>query len=183
MNKIQSLIRSRPVALLVTVIGLGLLLSFAVSSQAEPAGISAPDARKAVPDFTVRTLDGAPWSLAAHKGEVVLVNLFATWCPPCRAEMPGLVETINAYQPKGVAALALSLDQGGLDVVRPFAAKYKMNFPVAVPGEGPSIADGVSSIPVTVLIDRSGRIAQTYVGMVRETELKRDLDQLLQEQK
>ncbi|PTY04279.1 hypothetical protein DB347_20510 [Opitutaceae bacterium EW11] len=181
MKRIPSSFSVRTFVAVSALIGAGLLVMFAVANRVAAAGLETPSARKAVPDFAVQTLDGKTWSLAAKKGQVVLINLFATWCPPCRAEMPGLVQTISIYGTKGVAALALSVDEGGADVVRPFAAKYKMSFPVALQGAGPSPADGVSSIPVTLLIDRDGRLARTYVGMVSESQLTRDLDALLQE--
>ncbi len=181
MNRIRSLFPARRLVAFAAALCTGFLLYFVLADHASAAALESPSSRKAVPDFVVHTLDGKAWNLAEHKGHVVLINLFATWCPPCRAEMPGLVETIDTYRPQGVAALALSLDERGAEVVRPFAAKYKMDFPVALPGPGPSVADGVSSIPVTLLIDREGRLAQTYVGMVSESDLKRDLDALLQE--
>lgn len=180
MNRPRSPFSTRTLIILAIVIFVGGMFSYAVSHRAA-AAMAAPSARKAVPDFSLGTLNGTPWRLVDHKGKVVLVNLFATWCPPCRAEMPGLVETIGQYQSKGVDALAISLDESGAKVVAPFVTKYKMSFPVGFPGNSPSVADGVSSIPVTLLIDRSGRLAQTYVGMVNQTELRRDLDALLAE--
>ena len=92
-----------------------------------------------------------------------------------------LVDNAKAYAPKGVDFVGISLDEGGAKVLRPFISKYKIDFPIVLPGEGASIADGVSSIPVTVLVDRAGRLAQVYSGMVSEAELKRDLDQLVAE--
>lgn len=183
MKFLRLLLSARGYVIVAVAVLTGGLLMRAFSNRATAGTLDTPQTRKPVPNFVVNTMDGAHWNLSAHKGNVVLINLFATWCPPCRAEMPGLAKTIDAYKAKGVDALALSLDQDGPKVVPPFAAKYQMDFPVGYPGEGPSIADGVSSIPVTVLIDRSGRLAQTYVGMVDDAELKHDLDQLLAESK
>lgn len=183
MKLLRLLFSSRRVVLLATAFLGGIVLIRAFSNRLGAAALDAPDARKPVPQFAVNTFDGAGWNLAAHKGHVVLVNLFATWCPPCRAEMPDLVQTIDTYKAKGVDALALSVDQDPLKVVPAFAKQNKMDFPVGYPGQGPSIADGVSSIPVTVLIDRSGRLAQAWVGMVDEQDLRHALDQLLAEPK
>jgi thiol-disulfide isomerase/thioredoxin len=181
MKFLRHLSTPRTYLVLALVVLAGTLLLRGVSSRAFAAELDTPEARKPVPNFVVKTMDGRGWNLESHKGKVVLVNLFATWCPPCRAEMPGLVKTVGEYREKGVDSLALSLDQNALKVVPAFVAKYKMDFPVGYPGDGPSIADGVSSIPVTLLIDRSGRLAQTYVGMVDEQQLRHDLDQLLGE--
>ncbi len=177
--RFPSLSRAFLIAAVVALAG-GLLVR-AFSTRATAAELDLPNARKPVPNFVVNTFDGTGWNLAAHQGKVVLVNLFATWCPPCRAEMPGLVKIVDEYRGKGVDSLALSLDQDATEVVPRFAARYKMDFPVGYPGEGPSVADGVSAIPVTLLIDRSGRLARSYVGMVDEEQLRHDLDQLVRE--
>lgn len=179
---VRSLLSFRSLAPLLAVLAAGGFLAASLSTSATAqTSVTAPAARKAVPDFVMKTLDGREWRLSDHKGRVVLINLFATWCPPCRAEMPMLVQSAHAYAPEGVDFVGVSLDQGGAKVIEPFVAKYKIHFPVLLPGEGPSIADGVTSIPVTVLIDRAGRLAQAYAGMVSEEELKRDLDQLVAE--
>jgi thiol-disulfide isomerase/thioredoxin len=133
------------------------------------------------PGLMVEDLDGHRWDLAGQRGRVVLVNLFATWCPPCRAEMPELVGIARDYQTKGVGFLGLSLDEAGAKVVRPFVKRYGMPFPVAVAQQGMEFTAGVTGIPVTVLIDRSGRTARTYVGQISADEVRRDLDALLAE--
>ena len=183
MNQLlRSVTSFRSLALAATAVVAGALVAATQPGRsAAETSVSAPSERKPVPDFVIETLDGKDWRLSEHKGRVVLVNLFATWCPPCRAEMPMLVDSAKAYAPKGVDFIGVSLDQAAAKVLPPFISKYKIDFPVLLPGDGPSIADGVSSIPVTLLIDRSGRLAQTYTGMVSESELKRDLDQLVAE--
>lgn len=178
----RSVISFRSLGIAATAVLAGALFATTLSSRsAAEASVSSASERKPVPDFVMKTLDGRDWRLSDHKGRVVLINLFATWCPPCRAEMPMLVESAKAYAPKGVDFVGVSLDQGAAKVLPPFISKYEIGFPVVLPGDGPSIADGVSSIPVTLLIDRSGRLAQTYTGMVSEPELKRDLDLLVAE--
>lgn len=162
-------------------VGGGFFAAALAQGGGGETALTAPAERKPVPDFVMPALDGKEWRLSAHKGRVLVVNLFATWCPPCRAEMPMLVETAAAYRAKGVDFVAVSLDRDGAKVVKPFVAKYKIDFPVLFPSGGPSIADGVTSIPVTLVIDRQGRLAQTYSGMVSEQELTRDLDRLAAE--
>lgn len=159
----------------------GALFANTLANSGGGSGVSAASERQPVTDFSMKTLDGSDWRLSDHQGRVVVVNLFATWCPPCRAEMPTLVENARTYADQGVDFVGVSLDRGAAKVLPPFVAKYQIDFPIVVPGAGPSIADGVSSIPVTLLIDRSGRLAQTYRGMVSESELKRDLDRLVAE--
>ena len=89
--------------------------------------------------------------------------------------MPMLVATGKAYASREVDFIGVSLDQGGVTVLQPFIQQYQIDFPVVLPGEGPSLADGLSAIPVTVLIDRAGRVAQAYRGSVSESQLKPDL--------
>lgn len=176
---LRSVLTFRSLTLLAAaLVGGGLFAAALSKGGGAETALTAPAERKPVPNFAMQTLDGKEWRLAEHKGRVLVVNLFATWCPPCRAEMPMLVESAAAYRAKGVDFVGVSLDQGGAKVVKPFVAKYKIDFPVLFPSGSPSIADGVSSIPVTLVIDRHGRLAQVYSGMVSEEELTRDLDQL-----
>lgn len=132
-------------------------------------------------DFTVSTLAGKEWQLSAHKGQVVLINIFATWCPPCNAEMPNLVKLSTEYATKGVETMALSVDEGGPDLVRKFVDKYKIPFPVAMADANNPVTSGVTGIPVTLLIDREGKSASMYVGMISEEAVRHDLDGLLAE--
>lgn len=184
MNRIlRTLTSFRALGLAAVALVSGSVFLMAVSDRGAPATTSliAPGERQPVPETVMKTLEGEDWRLSDHEGRVVLVNFFATWCPPCRAEMPMLVETGQTYASKGVDFIGVSLDQGGAKVLQPFIKQYQIDFPVVLPGDGPSIADGISAIPVTLLIDRSGRVAQVYRGMVSESQLKPDLDHLVAE--
>lgn len=145
------------------------------------ANSAAPADRPAAPAFAVTTLSGEAWNLDAQRGKVVLVNLFATWCPPCRAEMPDLVSIAGDYRDKGVETLGLSLDEGGAAVVEPFLKRYNVDFDVALPEPGNPITAGVTGIPVTMILDKSGRVARSYVGMIKPERVRADLDELLAE--
>lgn len=168
-----------------TFVAIAAVLALAAAGLAGPgsAGASAiaPEDRPAAPTFSVTTLDGAPWTLEQQRGRVVLLNFFATWCPPCRAEMPDLVSIAADYRAKGVATLGLSLDEGGTAVVKPFLARYKVDFPVALAQPGSAITAGITGIPVTMILDRSGRVARHYVGMISADQVRQDLDALLAE--
>lgn len=172
----------RTLAILLLVAGAAFALTrFAAPRPADLAAGAAASDRAAAPAFVTTTLDGRRWSLAEHRGQVVLLNFFATWCPPCRAEMPDLVDLAQAYQPKGVAVLGLSLDEGGAGVVQPFVQRYRLSFPVALADPSSEIAAGITGIPVTLLLDRSGRIARHYVGRISPEQVRADLDALLAE--
>jgi thiol-disulfide isomerase/thioredoxin len=131
--------------------------------------------------LTTVDLDGRTWDLSSQRDRVVVVNLFATWCPPCRAEMPELAGIAREYEAKGVTFLGLSLDEGGAALVRAFVKRYALPFPVALAKPGMEFTAGVTGIPVTVIIDRRSRVARTYVGQISGDEVRHDLDALLAE--
>ncbi len=127
-----------------------------------------------VADFSVTDLDGKVITAEALRGKVVFVNFWATWCPPCREEIPDLVRLQEKYK-SDVVVIGVSEDEGPTDAVRAFAAEHKMNYFVAM--TTPALAKvfrGVSALPTTFVIDREGRIQQKHVGLLDpvETELE-----------
>jgi cytochrome c biogenesis protein CcmG/thiol:disulfide interchange protein DsbE len=147
-----------------------------------PGSIKPPSARKEMPDFTLRDVaSGNPWQLSAHRGDVVLVNFWASWCEPCRAETPGLIRIARSYAPKGVAIAGISMDSGGTAPVRKFIQDFRVNYPLLMPDKKFALARVVDSLPTTFLMDRQGRIAKTYVGEVEENVFRADIDLLLGE--
>ena len=108
--------------------GITLVLLYALSSgDSEPPGHFAPvSTRKRIANITVADLSGNSWKLDDHRGHVVLLNFWATWCPPCRHETPGLVRLANDYRRNGLAVLGISMDDGNPDVVREFVSDFKV---------------------------------------------------------
>jgi len=117
-----------------------------------------PKPAKDAPDFQVRTPDGSTLRLGDFKGKVVFLNFWATWCEPCREEMPSMERLHRAYKDRGLVVLAISLDLQGASVVRPFVKKFALTFPI---GLDPKMAVretyGVWAVPSTFLIDRRGK--------------------------
>ena len=136
--------------------------------------------RRALPDFSMNTLDGRPWRLADHRGSVVLLNFWATWCPPCRQELPGLARLANEYRGRGVEVAGISMDEEP-DGVRQFAGRHAISYPVLLPGASDKLASQVESLPTSLLVDRHGRIAKSYVGAESEAVFRRDVERLLNE--
>jgi peroxiredoxin len=163
-------------ALLAAFVLLLVISRFAPRSTAVAPGYRHPLSNFAMPD-----LDGKTWNLDDHRGKIVIVNFWATWCPPCRHETPDLVAVANRYAGKGVDAVGVSLDKGDPDVIRKFVREQNIPYPVVRPQADTPFVSGITSIPVTLLIDRQGRIARTYNGMVSKDELTADLDRLLAE--
>jgi len=119
-----------------------------------------------VPDFTVTTLDGKTLRLSELRGQVVVVDYWATWCGPCRIAMPHLQKLHDNYMSQGVTVLALSVDQKGPAVVRPFIKQNGFTFPVAMADEKSASAFGnFSSIPTTVIVRPDGRVHTTLTGV------------------
>ena len=143
----------------------------------------------AAPDFTVKDLDDKNVSLAQYKGKVVLVNFWATWCEPCRVEIPLLIQFQNKYSARGFTILGIAVDEEGKKVVQPYVEKERfdvngtptpMNYPIVI-GDS-SVADkfgGIIGYPTSFLISRDGRIVQRILGPVNEIELSKKIEGLL----
>ncbi len=123
-----------------------------------------------VPQFTLKDLDGRSLSPADWKGKVVLLNFWATWCAPCRAEIPDLIKLQKKYEGK-LQIIGLSDDTGSADSVRDFVKKAGMNYPIAFASpELEAKFGGVMGLPTSFLIDPDGRVVQKHVGL-RNPEL------------
>jgi len=140
--------------------------------------------RKPMPDFTFQTLDGGSWTLSQHRGRVVLLNFWATWCPPCQSEAPSLVKIANEYQVRGLDVEGVAMDQksrDSLDNIHSFVAAYHVSYPILLPKTFSPLANGVQSYPTTYLIDRQGNIANAFTGALDVASLKPELERLLKE--
>lgn len=122
-------------------------------------------ARFEAPDFTLTDLSGASHTLSAYRGKVVFLNLWATWCPPCREEMPSMEKLHQRFASEGLVLLAVSEDEGPRDGIEIFVRSLGLTFPILLDPEGRLPGRfGVTGYPETFLIDRSGRIVQHIVG-------------------
>ena len=140
-----------------------------VEVAAEPAAVETAAAPSA--DFTLTALDGSSVSLAEYRGDVVIVDFWATWCGPCRMVMPHLQAIHEEYADKGVRVVALSVDQAGPDTVRKFIEQNGYTFPVAMASRELAEAyGGVASIPTTFIIGPDGAIAHKMVGVHPKAE-------------
>ena len=165
-------------------IAVAAIYAFSPAAQNQFGSVK-PRAERTARADNVRatTLDGANWSLAAQSGKVVLLNFWATWCPPCRVETPALVALHNKYAAQGFTVAGISMDDDPRGAVPSFAQRYGIPYPLLVPSPDLEKINQVESLPTSILIDRSGRIARTYRGMVTETGLRDDIESLLAEHK
>jgi cytochrome c biogenesis protein CcmG, thiol:disulfide interchange protein DsbE len=134
------------------------------------------------PDFAVTDIDGRKLNLSDFRGKVVLLDFWATWCTPCRAEIPHFVEMQSKYGPQGFQVIGISMDDDAKPV-REFYQQYKMNYPVAVGDD--KLADqfgGVMGLPVNLLIDQEGRIHSKHLGATDVSVFDEEVAALLKEQ-
>jgi peroxiredoxin len=146
------------------------------------AGAPGAQDRRLAPEFTLKDLDGRDVRLADFRGQVVMVNFWATWCPPCRAEIPDFIELQDQQGSKGLRIVGISLDDEGAAKVAPFAAQNRINYTMLVNGNAAASAFGVSEgIPTTYLLDRQGRIVERRVGVAPREHWRQLIASLLQE--
>jgi cytochrome c biogenesis protein CcmG/thiol:disulfide interchange protein DsbE len=123
--------------------------------------------RKVAPNFALKDSDGRTVQLADYRGKVVLLNFWATWCDPCRIEIPWFTEFERRHKDRGFAVVGISME-------------YRINYRVLMGNDAVArLYDGVEALPTTFLIDREGRIAAIHEGLVSKSRYERDLNQLL----
>lgn len=128
-------------------------------------------------DFVRPRVDGqGDVQLSRLRGQVVLLNVWATWCPPCRMEIPDLSALHRRYQGKGFSVVGVSVDREGPEVVRSFAKDHDIPYPVVM-GDAELIGayGGIRAVPTSFLIDRQGRIVKKYVGLLTGPRVERDI--------
>ncbi len=130
--------------------------------------------------FTLKDMHGADVQLASYKGKVIVLNFWATWCGPCKAEIPDLVE-LQAKYPDDLVVLGFSVDDTP-DKMKPYAAQYKINYPLLVGDGREDVQDAYGplwGIPVSVIIDREGKIAKKHSGIASKEQFEREITPLL----
>jgi peroxiredoxin len=136
-------------------------------------------ASAAAPDFTLQDLSGKKVSLSGLKGSVVLLEFWATWCPPCRSSIPGLERLHKAYGGKGLTILAISVDDGGWDNVSNFIAEHKITYSVLKGTDEVSTKYLVRMIPAMYLVDKQGIVRKQYMGAGDDEEIEKEIKALL----
>jgi len=152
----------------------------ATYSSVRTDSVKATKDRKSAPDFTLKDSDGRTVKLADYRGKIVLLNFWATWCGPCKFEIPWFVEFEQNYKDQGFAVLGVSLDEAGWDAVKPYLTRFKVNYRVVLGDDQiAQVYGGVDSLPTTFLIDRDGRIASVHIGLVSKDVYQKDIQHLL----
>lgn len=152
------------------------LLSAACTHKPAPATIG-----KLAPDFSLLDSSGTPIRLSAYRGKVVLLDFWATWCGGCKIEIPWYVEFQNKYRDAGLSAIGVSMDADGWKSVKPFLGEHKLNYPVVIGSDDLGEEFGLVNMPLTLLIDRNGNIAESHAGLVDKESFEAKIRTLLQE--
>lgn len=136
---------------------------------------------RSAPDISLPALDGATVRLADLRGKVVIVDFWATWCPPCRQGIPDFIDLSAAHSGRGLVVLGIGLDSEGASALKPFAEKMKITYPILLGNQETARAwGGVTAIPATFIVDRQGIVRKQYVGLQPKKVLEEDVLSLLE---
>ncbi len=149
-----------------------LVLFFVLSLALSGCGDSNTKTKvpKTAPDFTLTTLDGQTITRDGLKGKVVLLDFWATWCPPCRAAIPHLVKLYNEYKDEGLVVVGISLDKGEKKDVVDFVERNQIPYPISIAPDNPIVKDmgNISSLPTLIMLDRKAEISFKVIGYNQE---------------
>jgi len=146
----------------------------------DSAGACEADAKPANMDFVLKDLDGNDVKISAHKGKVILLNFWATWCGPCKAEIPGFVELQDKYK-KDLVVVGFSVDDTA-DKARAFATEYKINYPIMLGLGREDIQDAygpIWGIPASFLISKDGKVCKKHMGIAPKAVFEKEIKALL----
>jgi thiol-disulfide isomerase/thioredoxin len=177
-------VKRDPVVLIVVAMVVALMLVFGFklarrSNQGVASGTAQMKSGTA-PDFTLQSLDGKTVRLSDFRGKPVVLNFWATWCGPCKIEMPWFVDLQKQYGPSGVQFLGVAMDDASPKDIAEFAASMKVNYPILIGKE--SVGDdygGVQFLPETFYIDRNGKVIDKAFGLKGRGEIEDDIKKLL----
>jgi len=174
-------VKRDPVILIVVAVVISLMLVFGIQKTRHnrPNRASALQGKPA-PDFSLASLDGKTVKLSDYKGKAVLLNFWATWCEPCKIEMPWFVELQKQYGPQGLQVLGVAMDDTDPKDISDFAHKMGVNYPIAVGKE--AVGDqygGIPYLPSTFYIDRDGKVVDRVYGLVSRSEIEDDIKKAL----
>jgi cytochrome c biogenesis protein CcmG/thiol:disulfide interchange protein DsbE len=162
---------------------VGCLLQGCSSSPraVKAASVKPGKERKPAPDFALKDADGKVVHLADYRGKVVLLDFWATWCGPCKIEIPWFMEMQRKNKDKGFEVLGVAMDDEGWEAVKPFVTDINVNYRIVIGNDTTAqLYGGVDALPTTFLIDREGKIAAVHIGLSSKKEFEDGVEELLQ---
>jgi peroxiredoxin len=174
--------RRDPVILIVIAMIISVMLVFGIQ-RARRAPIKTPAGQlsgQQAPDFSLMTLDGKTMKLSDLHGKAVLLNFWATWCEPCKVEMPWFVDLQNKYGAQGLQVLGVAMDDASPSQISSFAQKLGVNYPVLIGKEEVGAQyGGIEYLPSTFYISRDGKILDHVFGLVSKSEIETNIQKAL----
>jgi len=160
---------------------VGFFGGCSTSVHVDDASVKPDKERKSAPDFALKDADGKLVHLSDYRGKVVLLDFWATWCGPCKIEIPWFKELERKNKSRGFAVIGVSMDDDGWDVVKPFVRELGVNYRVVMGNDSTAQLFGsIDALPTTFLIDREGKVAATHVGLTDKKDFDDGVEQLLQ---
>jgi len=138
---------------------------------------------KEAPDFVLHDLEGKQVKLSDFRGKAVLLNFWATWCGPCKVEMPWFVEMQKQYGPQGLQIIGVALDDSGKEAIQKFAKEMGVNYTILQGHDAVGDAYGAVGLPTTYFIDRGGKIIDSDSGLVSRSEIEENVKKALSDGK
>jgi len=165
--------------LLIVAIVVSVALTIFFFERSPHASKSGVTPGNPAPDFTLPQLNGASLQLSTYRGKIVLLDFWATWCEPCRQEIPAFVDLQNKYGAQGLQIVGVSMDDGP-EPVQIFCQHFKMNYPVVMGNARlGDLYGGVLGLPIAFLIDRDGRIRKRHIGATDPAIIEKEIVGLL----
>ena len=157
-----------------------IVLFIAIAVVGLFTGFSSHSGTSKAPDFSLKTSTGKTFKLSKLKGKLVVINFWATWCGPCRAEIPGFMDVYEKYKSKGLEIVGVSLDEGGWDDVKPFLKEYSVPYPVVLGNAQVAEQYGnIESIPTTFIVDKDGNIVGRHIGYMKKEDFEKAIQSYL----
>ena len=161
-----------------------LFLSLRVATNAQDSAHDTliPEAqRKSAPDFTLTDAKSRAVTLSAYRDRVVLLDFWATWCGGCKTEIPWYMEFDRKYRDHGLTVIGVAMDDEGRKVVNPFVKQKGIDYTIVIGNDVLAKQYNLTAMPLTLLIDRKGRVAVSHAGVVNRDDFENDIQQLLKE--